>query len=174
MYINDNEDRIKTPIPIRLGIFAAGLVLGFFVLRIFVTPYIVTDESMRPNYKKGDFVLILKHFTPAKGRVIIATVPEGGDTVTLKRVVASEGDKVEIVDKTLLINGIKANFSWKTVSTDPRVYPAAFSHRDSMDQMIVGKDQFFILGDNLDFSFDSREFGSIRGNRIVGFVLFKL
>ena len=45
MYINDNKDTIKTPLAIKAGIFLAGVILGFFILRIFFTPFVVADES---------------------------------------------------------------------------------------------------------------------------------
>lgn len=171
MYIGEKNDKIETPLIMKAGFLVAGFLAAFLLLRIFITPWIVPDNSMNPNFKKGAFVLVLKHFPSAKkGRAVLVRNPSGSDTVTLKRVAAVEGEKVEIIDKTILINGVKTSLPWKTVSTDIRLLPAPFSHRDTMEQTPVGKDQVFLLGDNLDFSFDSREFGPVKKDDIIGFV----
>lgn len=171
MYIGQKNDKIETPLIVKAGFLVAGFLAAFLLLRIFVTPWIVPDNSMNPNFKKGAFVLVLKHFPSAKkGRAVLVRNPSGSDAVTLKRIAAVEGEKVEIIDKTILINGVKTSLPWKTVSTDIRLLPAPFSHRDTMEQTPVGKDQVFILGDNLDFSFDSREFGPVKKDDIIGFV----
>ena len=174
MYINDKMDKIETPILFKIITFAGGLIAGFLILRIFITPVIITDESMSPNYRKGDLVLILKHFTPRKGNAALYEFPEDSGKASLKRVIAAEGDRIEIVDKTILIDDAKKDFPWKTSSTDNRALSAPFSHRDNMDQIIIGKNEFFMIGDNLDFSFDSRETGTIKKSNIIGYVIFKI
>ena len=172
MYIGEKNDKIETPLVFKLGFIFAGFLAAFLVLRIFFTPWIVQDSSMEPNFKKGQFVIVFKHFGAAKkGKVVLAHSPSGSDTVTLKRVAAVEGEKVEFIDKTILINGVKTALPWKTLSSDIRLLPEPFSRRDTMPETKIGKDQVFLLGDNLDFSFDSREFGPAAEDDLVGFVL---
>ena len=174
MHINDNTDKITTPFIIKLIIFAGGLAVGFLFLRIFITPFTISDESMSQNYHKGELVIVLKHFTPKRGKTVLYEFPVDSGNVLCKRVIAAEGDRVEIVDKTILINGGRKEFQWKTSSIDNRVLPSPFSHRDNMDQIIISKDEYFMMGDNLDFSFDSRETGSVKKKNIIGYVLFKI
>lgn len=172
MYIGEKNDKVETPLAFKLGFIFAGFLAAFLVLRIFFTPWIVRDSSMEPNFKKGQFVIVFKHFGAAKkGKVVLAHSPSGSDTVTLKRVAAVEGEKVEFIDKTILINGVKTALPWKTLSSDIRLLPEPFSRRDTMPETKIGKDQVFLLGDNLDFSFDSREFGPAAEDDLVGFVL---
>ena len=172
MYIGEKKDKIETPILLKAVFLAAGFLVTFLFLRIFITPWTVADSSMEPNFKKGSYVLILKHFpTVKKGRAVLVRNPSGSDTATLKRVAAVGGEKVEIIDKTILINGVKAVLPWKTLSSDIRLLPEPFSRRDTMPETAVGKDEVFLLGDNLDFSFDSREFGPVRKADIIGSVL---
>ena len=173
MYIGDKNDKIETPLVFKLGFIFAGFLAAFLILRIFFTPWVVQDASMEPNFRKGQFVVVFKHFGAAKkGKAVLVHSPSGSETVTLKRVAAVEGEKVEIIDKTILINGVKASLPWKTQSSDIRLLPEPFSRRDTMPETKVGKDQVFLLGDNLDFSFDSREAGPVSKGDIVGFVLF--
>lgn len=172
MYIGEKNDKIETPLVFKLGFIFAGFLAAFLFLRIFLTPWIVQDSSMEPNFKKGQFVLVFKHFGAAKkGKAVLVHSPSGSDTVMLKRVAAVEGDKIEFIDKTILVNGVKTSLPWKTLSSDIRLLPETFSRRDTMPETKVGKDQVFLLGDNLDFSFDSREAGPVSKSDLVGFVL---
>ena len=172
MYIGEKNEKIETPILLKAVFLAAGFLVTFLLLRIFITPWTVADNSMEPNFKKGSYVLILKHVpTAKKGKTVLVRSPAGSDTATLKRIAAVGGEKVEIIDKTILINGVKAVLPWKTISSDIRLLPESLSRRDSMPETAVGKDEVFLLGDNLDFSFDSREFGPVKRNDVIGSVL---
>ena len=174
MYIDDNSDKIKTPLVMRITLFAAGILAGFLLMRAFITPYTVADDSMLPGLKKGNTVFVLKHFTPKAGKIALFSYPAGSDKVLLKRVAAAAGNTVEIVDRTILLNGSPAVFQWKTVSADNRVLPAPFARRDNMEPAALGEDDFFMLSDNLDAGFDSREFGPVKKKDIIGFIFLSL
>ena len=85
---------------------------------------------------------------------------------------AVEGDVVELRNGVLYINNERAQFKWKTISSDNRVFPMSFSGRDNMTAVKIERHFFFLLGDNRDYSFDSREFGPVPDESIAGRVIY--
>ncbi len=87
------------------------------------------------------------------------------NTRLVKRVIAIEGDKVDIVDGEVFVNDVKIN--------EP--YVEQMTGKGNLDYpMMVGKDEFFVLGDNREVSRDSRTFGLIDKSNIEGKVVFRL
>lgn len=152
----------------------AGILLGLIIIRIWILPYTVSDNSMVPNLNAGDSIYIIKHITPAVGDIVIFESPIEPDKVLLKRVIAGEGDTVEIKNRILLINGETAAFSWKTIARDTRIFPMSFSYRDNFPIIKLKRKQLFLLGDNLDHSMDSRFFGPVNTESVIGKLLFKM
>lgn len=162
------------PALIRAALAAAGVLIGFFLARAFITHYSVSDDSMLPNYKRGDLVLVLKHVSPSVGDAVLVRSPVEPDRALLKRVVGTEGDFIELRNKVLYRNNQKYSFKWKTKSVDNRVFPMSFTQRDNMPAVKIERRAVFVIGDNLDYSFDSRGFGPVDGSLIIGRVIFKL
>ncbi|MDY6934541.1 MAG: signal peptidase I [Spirochaetota bacterium] len=150
-----------------------GLVLGLFIARIFIIPFTVLNESMSPNLKRGDIVYVLRHITPAVGDIILFNSPVEPDRVLLKRVIAKEGDTIEISRKKIYKNSQEFKSDWEVLSNDDRIFPMNFSYRDNMQAMRLKRNEFFVLGDNIDYSFDSRTFGAINKDAVIGKVIFK-
>lgn len=173
MNIDNGASRFGLP-PISRFVFGlAGIIVGFIVLRLLVTGFTVSDSSMNPDYKSGDRVYALKIGTPRTGDVVLVESPIEPGKYLLKRIAAVEGDVVELRNGIIYINNERARFKWKTVSTDNRVFPMSFSGRDNMTAVKIERHAFFLLGDNLDYSFDSREFGPVTERSIVGRVIYR-
>lgn len=138
-----------------------ALIVIILVAYVFFTPLRVDGESMEPNLRNADRLLYTKSYEePHRGDVVVF---DAGEETLLKRVVAVEGDVVEIRDDVALING--------AVETTPRMvriegtgrYVPAFS---------VPADTVYLLGDNRPISFDSRIFGPVPTERIRGKAMF--
>jgi signal peptidase I len=167
MRIGFDNDTIQTPILFRLIFLAAGFLTGFILFLIFITTYSVQNDSMLPQYKKGDYVFIIKHFSVKRGDAVLFESPEGSDTVAFKKIVALPGDKVEIRVKELYINGERKELSAYTI-TDTRVLLPALTNRDIMPVITLAPDEYFVMGDNKNMSFDSRDSGPVKKKRIIG------
>ncbi|MBI5327206.1 MAG: signal peptidase I [Deltaproteobacteria bacterium] len=85
----------------------------------------------------------------------------------IKRVVAVEGDTVEVKDKQVYVNG-KPLENNRGVNIDPTVYPRETEVRDNFGPYIVPRESVFAMGDNRDRSFDSRYWGSVKLEEIKG------
>ena len=152
----------------------AGLLLGIILTRIWIVPYTVCDNSMMPNLKEGDSIYVIKHTTHSVGDIVLFESPIEPDKVLVKRIIAGEGDTVEIKNRILLINGQVAAFSWKTIAKDTRIFPMSFSYRDNYPIIKLKRKQLFLLGDNMDYSMDSRFFGPVHTESIIGKLLYKM
>jgi len=151
---------------------AGGLIIGLILSRIFFVPFVVTDASMLPNFNIGDRIIIMKVSGTRPGDAVLIKSPVETDRVLFKRIIASEGDTIEIINKTIYINNKKLDVPWKTKSIDRRVLPMSFTYRDAMPMLKINRNEYFVIGDNPDYSFDSRSFGVVPEEAIIGKLLY--
>lgn len=152
----------------KLLILLAGLLAGLALVRILITPFTVSDDTMAPNFPAGDRIYILKWFSPKAGDVVLVRSKIEEGRVYLKRIAASGDDTVEVKDGVFFLNGTPARFSWKTLNRDNRIFPMNFSFRDNYPILRLKKGEYFVIGDNIDYSMDSRFFGVMSSDDIIG------
>lgn len=174
MQFQKDASRFRFPWFYKTVIVLGGVLAGLVMCRIFIVPFTVSDDSMRPQFKRGDRVYVVKHVTPVRGDVVLFHSPLQPDRVLLKRIIAADGDVVEIREKVVYLNNKKNNITRRAVSADTRVFPLSFSRRDNLPAVTIGRKMFFVIGDNIDYSFDSRSFGPISAKSVIGRVLYKL
>jgi signal peptidase I len=145
----------------------SGLAVGFALIallvlvRIFVAePFRIPTESMSPTLRPGDQALVEKPGakSPERGQLVAFHSPQNGE-VLLKRVVAVGGDTVGLEDGVLVVNGRKIR--------------EAYADPDAIDSVYFGPVKvragtIFVLGDNRANSEDSRDFGAVRTDSIIG------
>lgn len=159
---NTKKRRILDIIPIIISIL---LVIGInFCFQL----VLVNGDSMNPTYQNNDFLIFskiaYKNHSPQKGDIVIVDGKSKDlDIDIIKRVVATPGDTVEIKKGQLIINDkkVKEDYIDETMNKD-------------MHKMTVKKNTVFIMGDNRNHSIDSRVFGSIPIQDIMGKVIFDL
>lgn len=89
----------------------------------------------------------------------------------IKRVVGLPNETIEIRDKKVYINGSLLEESWANVNNDMRILDSEVSSRDNFGPYIIGYNEYFVLSDNRDYGYDSRDFGSINFSLIDGKVI---
>lgn len=115
---------------------------------------------------------------PMRGDVVVFVEPTKKKTLVVKRVVAVEGDEVEILAKELRVNDVSPVEPYvrhsdpETVPLDPTI-PVPASLRDNLPPTRVPPGKVFVLGDNRDQSVDSRVYGSIAIESVVGYVVIQ-
>ena len=192
-----------------------ALLIALFIRTFFFQPFYIPSSSMEPNLLIGDRLFVSKYSygysqhsfpfspkiftgrilkkTPKRGDVVVFKTPADNRTDYIKRLIGLPGDKVQIINKDLYLNGIK--IEKKQVETSLNIncggeilkvdvyeetlpngtkYLAVYRKDGTMinsDVFIVPNDHYFFLGDNRDCSKDSRflsSVGYVNFNNLVG------
>lgn len=121
----------------------------------------IKGDSMEPTYKSRELHLIAKAEEYERGDVVCVRLD---DMTILKRIIAVEGDTVEIYHHCVWVNG-------ETVA--PYIKGETWNDSGEYDtHQTIGPDEIYLLGDNRNTSGDSRHFGTIRTEQIIGKVIW--
>ena len=149
-----------------------ALVVGILLRTYVVQAYRIPSRSMQDTLLKGDFLLVNKliyRFSePQVGDVIVFEYPLNPSKDFIKRIIATEGQTVEVINKKLYVDQELAEGWFPSKHTDYQIFPAAYSNRDNFGPFEVPSGQYFVLGDNRDNSQDSREWGFLEREYIKG------
>ena len=143
---------------------AIFVVIYAFLFR----PYQVNGLSMYPNFENGEYVLTnltIKRFGEfKKGDVIVFHSPVEKNKDFIKRIIATEGDTISVNEGNYYLNG-------KLLKEDylpPNYVTNGGSFLPEGTQVRVPEEQFFVSGDNRSNSSDSREWGFVSKDEIIG------
>ena len=158
-------------------IFAA-VILAIIIKTSIVEAYKIPSSSMEDTLLVGDFLLANKFiygarlplvnwqlpaFTdPEPGDIVIFIFPRDGVTKYIKRCVTGPGDTVEVIDKVLFVNGREFPNPDMSKVEDVR------KPGDNFGPYVVPPASYFMMGDNRDNSYDSRFWGPVRKEYVLG------
>jgi signal peptidase I len=141
-------------------------VSAFFIIFLY-QPVKVEGTSMMPTLQDQERVFINKFVYKlepiARGDVIVFRYPRDPAKSYIKRVAAIAGDRVQIEDGVVFINGRRLNEPYL-----PEQYEDARSYPES----VVPPHSYFVLGDHRNLSNDSRDFGPVSEDFIYGKAVF--
>ncbi|MFA6753659.1 MAG: signal peptidase I [Candidatus Paceibacterota bacterium] len=134
-------------------------------------PFVVQGESMQPSFSTGDYLIVdqisYRFKEPQRGEVIILRSPSEPSQRLIKRVIGLPSEGVEIKEGDLAI--IKEGE--RLILEEDYLFNGSLKGDFSI---LLNENEYFVLGDNRDFSYDSRRFGVIKKENIIGRVLFRL
>ncbi len=141
-------------------------------LRIFVAqPFIVNGESMLPTFENGDYLIVdeISYLTGTevkRGEVIVFKYPTNDKRFLIKRVIGLPGE-------TVSLNGSKISISKndQNIQLKEDYLNGNFS---SYGTWVLQEDQYFVMGDNRQASSDSRSWGVLERDLIVGKTFLRL
>jgi signal peptidase I len=149
-----------------------ALTIGILLRTFVVQAYRIPSRSMEDTLLEGDFLLVnklaLRFDEPQAGDVIVFEYPLNPSKHFVKRIVATEGQIVQIVNKKLYVDGESAESRFPAKHVDYQVFPAAYSNRDNFGPFRVPEGQYFVMGDNRDNSQDSRVWGFLERRYVRG------
>ncbi len=138
------------------------IVVVIVVIRIFIaTPVKVDGDSMYNTLNDNDIVLLSKLSSIDRFDIIVLKENDNNATI-IKRVIGMPGDKVKIRNNKIYINN-------KIIEDE-----YAYGETSDYDEITLGDDEYFVLGDNRLISKDSRYFGAIKKGDIKGKAIFRL
>ncbi len=169
----ETTQKIKKEIMEWVKIIASALVLSFVITQ-FVKPTLVKGESMYPTLEENDYLIVNRvthRFSGfEKGDIIVFSTElltdDGKSHKDLvKRVIATEGDKIKIENSNVYVNDVLIE---EPYITDNRT--------DAVINLVVGEDELFVMGDNRERSLDSRhqDVGLVKEKDVMGKVLVRL
>jgi signal peptidase I len=158
------------------GILIA-VFIALFIRAFFVQAYKIPSGSMEPTLLVGDHLLVLKcaygiriplvgkylveYSSPKRGDIIVFVYPRDPKKDFIKRVMALPGESVQIIGRTIYINGKPIRDPWGVWSENDLL-------RGNFGPVTVPQGHYFVLGDNRDNSMDSRYWGFVPKSNILG------
>lgn len=151
-----------------------AVVTVFFIRTFLIQPFLVSGASMEPNFSSGDYLLIdeitYRFREPERGEAVVFRYPQNPSTFYIKRVIGLPGERVVVKDGRVLIynqqfpEGAKIEQDYLT----PGVRTTG-----NLD-VTLSENNYFVLGDNRNYSFDSRSWGTLPRKNITGLVRLRL
>lgn len=143
---------------VQVGVLSLALVV---LIRTFlIQPFYVKGASMEPNFFDHEYLIIdeitYRFRNPMRGEIIVFRYPRDPREYFIKRIVGLPGETVEIKNNEIYINGELLDESYIDVETR------------GDDRVNLGPREYFLLGDNRSASLDSRIFGPINVDAIIG------
>jgi len=156
-----------------LQVLAISLVIIIPVRYFLIQPFYVKGASMEPNFFDHEYLIInelgYRLRDPIRGDIVVFKYPKDPDQYFIKRVIGLPGETVEIIDgKVRIYNKEHANgfFLDETGYID-----GVFTSSRQIVQLKEG--EYYLMGDNRPASLDSRVFGPVSRDHIVGKVLLR-
>lgn len=171
-----------------LKAIGTALIFALIIRTFIVQAFKIPSGSMIPTLLIGDHLLVNKivygtpvdipftsvnvfHMpglrTPHKGDIIVFKYPEDPSRDFIKRVIAVEGDTIQMIDKKLFVNDKQSEEAY-TQHTDTSVRLGQLEPRDNFGPYLIPKNKLFVMGDNRDQSYDSRFWGYVDVKQVLG------
>jgi signal peptidase I len=142
----------------------------FISYQFLARPFLVQGASMEPNFHDGNYLVVdivsYRFENPSHGDVIVFRYPGNRDLFYIKRIIGLPGDKIDISEGVIYVNGDKVNEKYLPGTTVTDAF--------TKSEFILGVDQYFVMGDNRSASFDSRSWGPLEKEDIIGVVKFRV
>ena len=128
--------------------------------------YVVSNEAMAPTYITGQIWLYQEYYSnkPERFDVIVLKNPANVSVMTIKRIIGLPDEKIKIKNKEIYINNGKIDETKYLLI--PNTTSGQFLNENK--DYIIPKDSYFVLGDSRAYSSDSKDYGPISMNIIVG------
>jgi len=164
--------KIIGPILEMLETIIVAVVVVFLIRTYIVQPFLVNGESMYPTFNNGDYLLVdeitYRIREPQRGEVIVFRYPNEPSSYFIKRIIGLPKETVIIYnDKVEILNDknekIYLNENYITAQKN-----------NILIEKKLGEDEYFVMGDNRNYSFDSRNWGPLKKKNIIGLVRLRL
>ncbi len=178
-----SENKNKSVIREYIEAIVIALILALFIRTFVVQAFKIPSGSMIPTLLIGDHILVNKFSygiknpftgatwvsigTPEQLDIVVFKYPENPSQDFIKRVIGVGGDRIEIKNKKVFVNG-KPIVVENAVNLDSKVFTGPNPPRDNYGPVTVPPNSLFVMGDNRDNSHDSRFWGFVDLKAVKG------
>jgi signal peptidase I len=166
--------RVKIAVKLAITLLLLLPVLFLIVYVFFFRPFQITGDSMYPNFLNKEYDLTnligLRFVRPKLGDVIIFKSPINPESNLISRVIGVAGNKIMVKDGSVYLNDRLLDES-KYLSPTVKTYTGDEFLREGTPVVVPGEN-YFVMGDNRNGSSDSREWGFVSSNYVIGKVWF--
>lgn len=166
---------------IELDFIFEGLKMVFLALLVvlpiryfLLQPFIVKGESMEPNFENRDYLLVdeisFRFREPEREEVVVFKPPNQPESRYIKRIIGLPGETVKIFEGQIII----VEPTGQARVLDESGYLAEGTATPGGLTVSLGPREYFVLGDNRSSSYDSRRWGSLPRENIVGRVFLRV
>jgi signal peptidase I len=166
-----------------------AVVIALFIRTFIIQAFKIPSSSMEPTLLVGDHLLVNKFIygikipltdiklfqlkRPKRGDIIVFIYPRDRSKDFIKRVIGTEGEKVEVIRNKIYINDKLIDDPWGHYHEESN-WMKYLQPIEKFGPVLVPKDSLFVLGDNRDNSQDSRFWGFVNINAVRGeaFILY--
>jgi len=155
-----------------IKIVIIALVIDVPIRYFLFQPFFVKGQSMEPNFENGDYLIVdeityrLKE--PQRGEVVVFKYPNAPSQRYIKRVIGLPGETLEIKNGQVFI---LENGEYQVLDETSYLYGSTFTQGNL--KITLGSDEYFVMGDNRAASYDSRRWGSVPRENIIGRVYLR-
>jgi len=160
-----------------------AILIALFIRTFIVQAFKIPSSSMEPTLQVGDHILVNKFiygikipFTdikllefkkPKRGDIIVFIYPKDRSKDFIKRVIGTEGEKVEVIRNKIYVNDKLINDPWGHYN-EKSEWIRYLQPIEKFGPVVVPKDSLFVLGDNRENSQDSRFWGFVNTHAVRG------
>lgn len=147
-----------------IGSILCGVGVGVMLSNFVICRVTVEGVSMNPTYYTGDVLFVNRLSEPKRGDIVTF---ERNNKSYIKRIIALPGDTILIDNSKVYVNG--------EVISEDYINEEVFEGGNYEDnEYTLKEDEYFVMGDNRNYSLDSRKFGVVYKNEIIGTKLIDL
>ena len=151
--------------------FLIAAVIAIFIRTFLFGPYKIPTGSMRTTLLEGDRIFVDKityrFRSPKRGEIIVFKYPLEPKKDFVKRLIALEGEEIEIRDGAILINGKRLEEPTE-IASHYYYNRSDWAYAKENQKILVPPGSFFVLGDNSAQSSDSRNWGFVPKEYLIG------
>lgn len=151
-----------------------AVVTVFFVRTFLMQPFLVSGASMEPNFTTGNYLLIdevtYRLRAPERGEVVVFKYPNDPSVYYIKRIIGLPGEHVVVKNGEVKIINTEHPDG---MTMDETYLDTSLRTLGNIDYTLDSND-YFVMGDNRGFSYDSRSWGPLPKDNIIGIVRLRL
>lgn len=171
----EKKINIKKELLSYLIIFIGSFLLFTFITKFIFKPVNVDGESMHPtlvDHDRGFSNILAKDWEISRLDIVVVEGKGNLDELWVKRVIGLPHDTIYAKDDVLYVNGIKVDEDFLDEEYVDEIREKFGMFTEDFDEVTLGEDEYFLMGDNRRYSMDSRMVGSFHKDEIVSKGIF--